>query len=105
LATCGAAPALKEDYSAGVEKMLEVIGAVYLEGFKIRVSFNNGDEGVVDLSEALWGPVFEPLKDPKRFKKFRVSDIFHTVDWENGADFAPEYLYDKMVEQAAEADH
>jgi hypothetical protein len=81
--------------------MLHVTRADHLEGFKVRVFFNNGEDGVVDLSEALWGPVFEPLKDPNRFREFRVSEVLHTIAWENGADFAPEFLYDKMVEQAA----
>ena len=81
--------------------MLEITSAEYVGGFKIRVHFNNGESGVVDLEEALWGPVFEPLRDVNVFKKFEVSDVFHTLTWENGADLAPEYLYDKMVEQAA----
>ena len=62
--------------------------------------FGNGKAGVVDLAEALWGPVFEPLKDIGLFKKFVVSETLHTISGENGADFAPEYLYEKMLEQA-----
>jgi hypothetical protein len=80
--------------------MLEVIGAEHLEGYKIHVRFNNGESGVVDLAEALWGPVFEPLKDPAVFRTFEVSPVLHTIRWANDADLAPEYLYDKMVEQA-----
>jgi hypothetical protein len=48
----------------------------------------------------LWGPVFEPLKDPDRFRKFEVSNVLHTIRWEDGADLAPESLYDKLIEQA-----
>ncbi len=81
--------------------MLQVTRAEHLGGFKIRVFFSNGEDGVVDLFEALWGPVFEPLKDPNRFREFKVSEVLHTIAWENGADFAPEFLYDRMVEQAA----
>jgi hypothetical protein len=51
----------------------------------------------------LWGPVFQPLKDPEKFKRFKVSEVFHTICWDNGADLAPEYLYAKMVEQRASA--
>lgn len=85
--------------------MLEVTSAEYVEGYKIRIHFNDGKTGVVDLDGALWGPVFEPLKDWTHFKRFEVSPILHTISWENGADFAPEYLYDLMVEQAAEHPH
>lgn len=81
--------------------MLEVTGAEYVEGYKLRLAFNNGETGVVDLDAALWGPVFEPLRDPAAFRRFAVSDILHTVAWDGGADFAPEFLYDKMLEQTA----
>ena len=84
--------------------MLEVTSAEYVEGYKIRVSFNTGQSGIVDLKDALWGPVFEPVKDPSVFKRFKVSKTLHTICWENDADFAPEFLLDKMVEQSHVAD-
>ena len=84
--------------------LLEVTEAEYVEGHKIRVSFNTGETGVVDLESALWGPVFEPLKDLDVFQRFSVSEVLHTVCWENDADFAPEFLYDRMVEQARASD-
>jgi hypothetical protein len=84
--------------------MLEVTNAEYVEGYKIRLRFNNGEEGVVDLKDSLWGPVFEPLKDLNVFRRFKVSEVLHTICWENDADFAPEFLYQKMVEQSHAAD-
>ena len=80
--------------------MLHVTSAEYLEGYKIRISFSNGESGTVDLEAALWGPVFEPLRDLRSFRRFRVSEVLHTVCWDNDADFAPEFLYDTMLEQA-----
>jgi hypothetical protein len=79
--------------------MLEIISAEYAGGCRLRVCFSNGDEGTVDLADSLWGPVFEPLRDPAAFKRFEVSPVLHTVRWENDADLAPEFLYEKMVEQ------
>jgi hypothetical protein len=79
--------------------MLEVTAAEYLDEYRIRIAFSNGKQGTVDLSDALWGPMFEPLKDVRTFQAFEVSPILHTLRWENDADLAPEYLYDKMVEQ------
>lgn len=84
--------------------MLYVTSAEYVEGYQIRISFSNGESGVVDLETALWGPVFEPLKDLRVFRRFKVSDVLHTVCWDNGADFAPEFVRDKMVEQARAMD-
>ena len=84
--------------------MLEVTAAEYLDGYRLRVCFSNGEEGVVDLSDALWGPMFEPLRDPGTFRHFEVSSVVHTIRWQNDADLAPEYLYERMVKQADTAD-
>ena len=85
--------------------MLEVTKAEYIEGYRIQITFNNGASGVVDLKEALWGTMFEKLKDYDTFRKFEVSDVVHTIRWENDADLAQEYLYEKMVEQSAANGH
>ncbi len=70
---------------------LEIVKAEYLDGYRLSLLFNNGVRRVVDLSNSLKGSVFAPLKDISYFKKFSIK--FNTVEWENGADFAPEYLY------------
>jgi len=79
--------------------MLGIVEAEYVDGYTIRVAFNNGEGGLVDLTEALWGPMFEPLKDRAAFRKLPVSEVLHTICWDNDADLAPEYVYDRMVEQ------
>jgi hypothetical protein len=78
--------------------MLEVTSAEYVDGYRIRVRFNDGQEGVVDLSSTLWGPVFEPLRDFELFRRFHVSNVLHTIQWENGADLAPEYLLEQIAQ-------
>jgi hypothetical protein len=77
--------------------MLEVTRAQYQDGYRIWLEFNDGISGVVDLADALWGPVFEPLKDFEQFKRFTVSRVLHTLVWENDADLAPEHLYGKIA--------
>jgi hypothetical protein len=79
--------------------MLELTTAEYLSGHRLRVWFSNGEEGTVDLTDVLWGPMFDPLKDVAAFQRFELSPVLHTIRWENNADLAPEYLYEKMVEQ------
>ena len=69
---------------------VEVIKAEYVDNYRIRLWLNNSVTKVVDLKSSLKGVVFEPLKDLEFFKRFTVK--FNTVEWENGADFAPEYL-------------
>ena len=82
-----------------MKNMLYVTSAEYINDYKIKVAFSNGESGVVDLEDALWGPVFEPLRDIREFARFRVSEVFRTICWPNNADLAPESLYGRMVEQ------
>jgi hypothetical protein len=53
----------------------------------------------VDLSPVLWGPVFEPLKDPAYSQTFTLHPECHTLVWPNGADIAPEYLHSAVGAQ------
>ena len=72
-----------------------VKAAKYLDAYKIRISFEDGVEGDIDLEKELWGEVFEPLKDLTVFKTFQINAELNTIVWPNGADFAPEYLYEQ----------
>jgi len=71
---------------------LEVVKAEYLEDYKVKLHFNNGESRIVDLYSSLVGEIFAPLKNIEYFKNFSIK--FNTIEWENGADFAPEYLYE-----------
>lgn len=78
-----------------------VIRATYDGGFRIRLTFSDSLHGVVDFKDWLEdGPVFEPLQDPVYFRKFFVDG--GTVVWPNGADVAPEALYDAVRDAAAQ---
>jgi hypothetical protein len=76
--------------------ILHVKEAKYLYDYVIWLRFNDGAEGEVNLKDELYGEVFEPLKDLEMFKSFRVDPVLETIVWENGADLAPEFLYNKM---------
>ncbi len=80
--------------------ILHVTDAKYLNRYTIWVRFNNGVEGTIDLSNDLNGEIFEPLKNLEQFKKFKVDSILETIVWENGADLAPEFIYDKLKKAA-----
>ncbi len=67
-----------------------------LSGFRIEVRFQDGTAGELDLSERLFGPVFEPLaRNPELFRQVFV-DEFGAVCWPNGADLAPDALYQEI---------
>jgi len=70
---------------------LEVKKADYIKDYKLRLEFNEGTIMLVDLEHDLNGKVFEPLKNKEYFKDFTLK--YNTIEWENGADFAPEYLF------------
>jgi hypothetical protein len=73
---------------------LHVINVAYLQGYQLRIEFNNGMVKDVDLESELYGEVFEPLKALSLFKEVVVNQETNTIEWPNGADFAPEFLYD-----------
>ena len=68
--------------------------AEYLDGYRLRLNFEDGRVGELDLEDQLWGEVFEPLRDIEQFRDFRIDPELHTIVWPTGADLAPEYLYE-----------
>lgn len=75
-----------------MEFLPRVVRATHEEGHRIHLTFNDGTDGVGDFATWLSGPVFEPLKDILYFKRFFLDG--GTVAWPNGADIAPETLYE-----------
>ena len=72
-----------------------VIHAEYRGDFRICVTFNDGTAETIDFQQWLEGPIFEPLKDPAYFRRFFVEG--GAVAWPNGADIAPETLYEAVA--------
>lgn len=72
--------------------MLKIVRSVEtLDGYRVRLTFADGVEKVVDLGPKLRGEVFEPVLDPGYFRRVFVEN--GTIRWPNGADFDPEVLY------------
>ncbi len=69
-----------------------VIHAEYCGGYRIHLAFNDNTEKTIDFRQWLDGPVFEPLKDTDYFRRFFLDG--GSVAWPNGADIAPETLYE-----------
>jgi hypothetical protein len=65
-----------------------------LDGFVLRLDFDDGTTREVDLEDELWGPVFEPLRnDSGLFRQVRVDAELGTIIWPNGADMDPDVLH------------
>lgn len=73
---------------------LHVEEVVVVGPFDLAVKFNTGEWRRVELESSLVGPVFEPLRIKEEFDRVYVSVETGTIEWPNGADFAPEYLFE-----------
>jgi hypothetical protein len=74
-----------------------------LPDFRLRVVFVDGKTGNVDMSRFLSnseidGTIFEPLRDPKVFSQAQV--VLGAIQWPNGADLAPDAMYDAIRERS-----
>jgi hypothetical protein len=66
-----------------------------LEDYRLSITFDDGTKGVIPLRDRLFGPVFEPLREADMFQQVFV-DEFGAVAWPNGADLAPDALYERL---------
>jgi hypothetical protein len=76
-----------------------VLTADTLPGWRLRVTFMDGTVGEADMSRFVTtarveGTPFEPLRDPAFFEQARVT--LGVVSWPNGADLAPDAMYDAI---------
>jgi hypothetical protein len=76
--------------------MNDVTNIEYRSGYTYRVAFDDGLQGDVDFSGYVTGgPIFAALQDLALFKQARIEG--GTIAWPNGADIAPETLYDELA--------
>ena len=78
--------------------LIKVIDANYFREYKIEMTFDDGLKGIADLKNSFRGPVFQPLKDVNYFKTFILNRW--TIEWDCGADLAPERLHEMVIEQS-----
>lgn len=74
--------------------ILQVTNVEYAGDYSLICTFNNGEKRKVDLTPLLEYPAYEELKDKSKFEQFGLDE---TIFWANGADIAPEYLFDNGI--------
>jgi Protein of unknown function (DUF2442) len=65
--------------------------------YRLRLSFDDGAAGEVDLSSRRRDGVFEAFADPNYFRLVSLEENLGTIVWPNGADIAPETLHTWVV--------
>jgi hypothetical protein len=79
----------------------EVKQIEYMSGYSYLIVFDNDVRAVVDFEDYLQlGPVFAPLRDLQFFRQARIEG--GTIAWPNGADIAPETLYERCANNQGE---
>ncbi len=74
----------------------EIIDAKLMKDYQVKIVFDNLSEGIIDLKKYLGRGVFAGLLDKKKFNEFRVDAELGTICWPNGADIAPDTLYEEI---------
>lgn len=77
--------------------MIAITNAQYEDDYRIKITFNTGEEGVADLSDFIERyKIAAPLKNLDEFKNFYLDD-WPTLAWNCGFDIAPETLYERAT--------
>jgi hypothetical protein len=67
-----------------------------LSNYRLTVEFQDGVYGTIDLSDRLFGEMFEPLRDVALFHQVSI-DKYGAISWPNGADLAPDALHRTLI--------
>jgi len=86
-----------------MEQLHDVVGVEVSGEYRLRLTFDDGTVGEIDFAGREWRGVFEPLRDPEYFARVTVDADAGTVTWPNGADMAPEPLYEQARQNASRA--
>lgn len=84
-------------------KILRIIDIEHRGPHQLWVKFNDGHIGEANLLSLLNGPIFVPLQDPDYFALGELNAECGTITWPNGADLAPEAIYELCTASASKA--
>ena len=76
--------------------MIRIISAIPLSGYRLKVTFNDGTDGVFSVEPERRGRVFLKLLDPGVFNAVAINPDFGCVEWPGGVDLCPETMHQVM---------
>ncbi len=87
----GNLPRRQEKLTTGGVMYPSVVQVTPYEDFTLAITFDNGEEGILDLKPYLGFGVFQKISNMEQFKSVHVA--FDTIEWEQGVDLDPEFVY------------
>jgi hypothetical protein len=79
--------------------MVRISEVTPLEGYRLKVRFDDGAEGIYSVEPDRRGGVFLRIKDPAVFNAVRVNPDFGCVEWPAGVDLCPASMHKELLDQ------
>ena len=83
--------------------MIRIIEATPLEGYRLKIRFNDGVEGIYPVEPERRGGVFRKLLATAVFNAVQVNPDFGCVEWPGGVDLCPTSMHEEMLAPAESA--
>ena len=77
--------------------MVRIETAQPLTGYRLKVRFNDGLEGIYPVEPARRGGVFLKLLEAKTFNAVTINPDFGCVEWPGGIDLCPDTMHQAMT--------
>ena len=84
--------------------MVRIETAQPLTGYRLKVRFDDGLEGIYPVEPERRGGVFLKLLDAKTFNAVTVNPDFGCVEWPGGIDLCPDTMHQAMTGSAAKVE-
>jgi hypothetical protein len=77
--------------------MHQIVRVEAAEGYRLKLRFGDGTEGMADLSGLVGKGIFEGWKDPACFAEVSVDPLTGAPAWPGGVDLCPDSLYESVT--------
>ena len=84
--------------------MVRIEIAQPLTGYRLKVRFNDGLEGIYPVEPERRGGVFLKLLEAKTFNAVTINPDFGCVEWPGGIDLCPDTMHQALAGSVAEVE-